>query len=206
MKTCELCGCEFTGRTHPGGRKERFCSDNCRVKAGYRRTRGLRTNAERLEAMHGARTPSLALAPEQAAWLAAMVDGEGCLAFHRRESRAADGQNYYFPAVTALCNTNETLVRHTATLLGGVAKTVRNRVANGKHKGRYEVKVKRLSMRAFLEAIRPYLVAKTRQADLLLEYLGTHDAMLVRTAPPLRFEQIWREMATLNRRGVSQEV
>ena len=198
-KECRYCGRELPPEHVGRGRQKQFCNDNCRVKLGYRRKFGVTTNYERrmrrLKKPYGIPQWSEA----EKAWLAMAIDGEGSVSFIRTQKRNRTGY-YYHPTVT-FNNTDLRLIERFEYL---AQVTTRQRIeSRGNFKARYTVKVERVAMVALLQAILPYLIAKKRQAEIVIAFCEKHNQLPVRTPPLDEFESMWAEARALNKRGVS---
>ena len=185
---------------HDGkGRQKQFCNDNCRVKLGYRRKHGVTTNRERLER----RTPYIGpptLSEPEKAWLAAMFDAEGWIGLGKQQKKNGHCW-YYFGGVNPISNTNPALINRVVELLGKERTRTQSRKLHGNFKAIQNVLVERLYMSDVLQLVRPYLIAKGRQADIVIEFCTTHDALPVRTSPLDQFEKLHLECRALNKRG-----
>jgi len=109
------------------------------------------------------------------AWLAGIVDGEGCITFHRNRS----GSNKATPAFY-VCNTNETLMLKVVSILKseGIEYYYRVRTKSEESKKNrgwkdvYSLRVSKIdSLTKFLLLIRPYLISKCQQSDLVYQSL-----------------------------------
>ena len=203
MKTpsaeCGHCGVSLPP-AHPGrGRQKQFCTDNCRVKAGYRRKYGVTTNRERLLRIAGDYEPASMTEPQKA-WLAAMVDGEGFISInHHKNDR--DDRGSFFPVI-GVCNSNKLLLQEVRGIVGQGYTMVRWRRAHQNQKAVGTVTIGRVAMQDVLLAILPYMIAKRRQAELAIEFCRIHDDLPVRTQPLEQFATMHREARLLNKRGV----
>lgn len=130
------------------------------------------------------------------AWAAGFIDGEGHIRLWHSVGR---GQFH-----TALIASQKDLapLHRLQVLYGGRVKT-RRRLDNRHPVSDWSL-TGRNNLISALEAVRPYLVVKAPQADVLLEYLyGTesgHPSPLV-VAERIRREALAARMADLNRRG-----
>jgi len=196
MNTCPHCGEDLPPRHVGRGKQKTFCSDNCRVKFAYRQRNPKKaTNADRRGP-----PPGLKLRPVDRAWLAAFWDGEGYIGILRRRRRSGE-RFYYFPLVQAF-NTNHALLSHVVGLIGAADIYTFERPNSQRHHKRIgRCAVRRHTMTLFLRAIYPYLVAKKRQAEIVMEFCGISDRCYVREYPEETYEKMWREMKALNQRG-----
>lgn len=140
------------------------------------------------------------LTPEEAAYIAGVWDGEGSIQLTRRRRRSKTGKEKLSLRVS-VANTSEELVRWLRTRLGSVSIVVRQGGTN--KKPCYVVNLYRIpDIEKLLAQIRPYLIVKAKQADLLLRYCAirrgaNHGEHL---AEELNMVQ---ELKVLNRRGAS---
>lgn len=103
------------------------------------------------------------------AWLAGIIDGEGCISIFARA-------NFFVPSVK-IANTNELLINNCKRILeiGGIEYCVRfNDRGNRKNaKPSWELSLEsRPRVIAVLNMVYPYLVSKKAQADLILDWCG----------------------------------
>lgn len=103
------------------------------------------------------------------AWLAGIIDGEGCISIMKRGSN-------FIPTVK-IANTNETLINNCVKLLNeaGIEFNLRysDRGERKNAKPAWELAMEsRPRVIAFLNLIYPYLIAKKQQADLVLNWCG----------------------------------
>ena len=108
---------------------------------------------------------------EKYIWIAAWIDTEGSINLHRQR-----GAEYSFgfgwrPSIS-IGNTNEGVLITLAYLIGkGNIRLKKRATALLTHKPMYELYISPNQCRELLPLIRPFLVLKHRQADLLLEAL-----------------------------------
>ena len=101
------------------------------------------------------------------AWLAGIIDGEGCISLFRRST-------YYVPSVK-IANTNEKLINRCKEILdsAGIEYSVRysDRGERKNAKPAWEICLEsRPRVVAILTLIFPYLVSKDEQAKLVLNW------------------------------------
>jgi hypothetical protein len=137
-------------------------------------------------------------------YLAAMIDGEGCIAIWRTEARAHDfsvsGKTYgSFNMRITITNTNVDLMRWLVASFGGSYILKRDwSKSDNPWKNSYEWRPKgENNTKQTLLGILPYLVIKREQAKLGLEYIA-----LPRNCPAER-EPIYIKMRQLNQKGKS---
>ena len=141
-------------------------------------------------------------------YLAALIDGEGCISIYRRLS---DGEKYtrvhkvkantnpynQFSMRISIANTNLTLMKWLITSFGGVYYLKRE--GNGKHKTSYEWRPKgRANVEKLLLGILPYMIMKTEQAKIALEYIRM---TLSGERNPSKREELYLKAKDLNRKG-----
>ena len=123
-------------------------------------------------------TPSLrCLTDLERVWLAAIIDGEGCIRINRVRREKHKALWRYYPAIE-FTNTNEALVKRFVELtepwVTSIGEYPNNHfVKNAKR--RFQVSIRYKDCRAFINAIRPFLIAKGAQADLALEFLDIQE-------------------------------
>jgi hypothetical protein len=149
---------------------------------------------------------------ERYIWLAAWVDTEGNISIARREGEKYRNRSFWLPYI-AIANTSLEAVAVLQSVTGGTVRTVQRRKEGWRD--RHTVYVSPAKCRVLLPAIRPFLVVKQRQADLIIEALhllednrrwaggGKAQYRDRIDANFARLSQIHQEMRGLNRRGAS---
>ena len=112
-------------------------------------------------------------------WLAAITDGEGCIRINRTRRKFAGGKHgwRYWPVIE-FTNTNEALVHKFVSLTEPWVTRVReygNDHFCENAKRRFQVEIRHRACEDFLHAIRPYLLGKGEQADLMIEFVTLQD-------------------------------
>ena len=198
---CLFCGAELPPPQHWRQKKRLYCNDNCRSKDGYfRRQGGPVTNIQRAERLYG-KCELPQWQEWEKSWLAAFVDAEGWigLTVHKQKGRTSPG--FPMPQI-GIANNSIPVITRIQELLG-----TRWTMLHDSHKTEIgfrqvrSVRIKRQAMLPFLEAIRPYLIGKTEQADLVMAFLRRHNDLPVRTRPLPEFFETMALMAKLNKRG-----
>ena len=103
------------------------------------------------------------------AWLAGIIDGEGCISIHSRA-------NHFVPIVK-IANTNDLLINHCKLILDGAGidycVTFNDRGDRKNAKPSWELSLEsRPRVISVLNMVHPYLVSKKAQADLVLKWCG----------------------------------
>lgn len=107
---------------------------------------------------------------EECAYLAGLIDGEGCLSIYRLTNRTCK-RGYTFAGRITVTNTDlDTLVE--LRELWGIGR-VRARTLQPKRKPSYSWEFSPREIKVFLPKIMPYLHIKQRQAKLLMSFLNT---------------------------------
>lgn len=110
------------------------------------------------------------LSPTQAAYLAGLIDGEGCISYRmEKDSRPIDGPKRYPSLKVDITNTNEELIRWTEAIVGDGYVYHAKAYQNQNHKTRWSITWKSNKAIALLGAILPYLTIKKSRAELMLE-------------------------------------
>jgi hypothetical protein len=110
-------------------------------------------------------------------WLAAITDGEGCIRINRTRRKDTRAGWRYYPVIE-LTNTNKALVDKFVALTKSWVTRIRE--YSNDHfcknaKRRFQVEIRNRSCEDFLHAVRPYLLAKGEQADLMFEFIALQD-------------------------------
>jgi hypothetical protein len=103
-----------------------------------------------------------------AAWLAALIDGEGTICFQERENRETAN---HIGIRLSIVNTNTELLARVQEIIGyGGTDTPSPRLRSDGSEGRpvYSWQVTNAKAASVIAAVRPYLIAKRTQADLAL--------------------------------------
>ncbi len=136
------------------------------------------------------------------AYLAGILDGEGCLCIHHRTNRG----RLSHAANISVVNTNARLIRWIQKRFGGGTRL--REWNNGKYKDSWTWSLcGGAEITAVLTAILPYLVIKQEQAELILEFCTTHKSR--GGVPKLTDEVIQRRaqmkarLSVLNRKGIA---
>ena len=164
---------------------------------------------------------------EQMAWLAAMLDGEGCIsayAFpaHRKAgmSRKDGTMKYRVKLLIAVTNTSEAIIAEVRRLFAVVGETNPvvhvHKIDRTKQKQCWRVHITSNGpVSRVLQAVRPWLVAKHGQADLVLAIAAHRERLIAKygkKATESRVENdTWlREqlgsLRTMNLKGPRKEV
>jgi hypothetical protein len=141
-------------------------------------------------------------------YMAALIDGEGCISIYRRLS---DGEKYtrvhkvkantnpynQFSMRVQITNTNLTIMKWLIANFGGVY--YQKTKGTDKHKAAYEWRPKgRNNVEKLLLGILPYMIIKTDQAKLGLEYIKmTIDG----ERNPSKREELYLRAKALNQKG-----
>ncbi len=139
-----------------------------------------------------------------AAWLAALIDGEGCIRIgcDRRSEKNPKHQDVYSISVT-VANTCVPLLEKAARLMGG-ANVRQNNV--GVNRPGYAVQVSGDKAAAIINAIKPWLIDKLPQANIALALqdtqrrAGTPKASYQSADGRAYKHRLWESMAAANRR------
>lgn len=146
------------------------------------------------------------LLPTEAAYVAGFIDGEGTLTIGRatrseRDSRAG----FSYEALLTISNTDLDALKRIAAMLGNGKIQVSDKRKVLGHKPAYRILLTPNQIRHVLPQIRPYLLVKARQADVLAMFLATKASGRNVTAESWQQWENWRaEIRTLNKRGLDQ--
>lgn len=146
------------------------------------------------------------------AYIAGIIDGEGCIAIHRRSGRGCK-YGYSFYGVLRVSNTNLALLEWLQTITG-LGAIVENKVT-GNRRRQWEWKVHSQQASGLLKLLYPYLRVKRENAEVLLGFLKfrRESEMVVRKlgGKGLPFK-LWKtqdsfylRMKDLNKRGLQND-
>jgi len=136
----------------------------------------------------------------QAAWLAALVDGEGCVGIWReRRPKNRSGFRYY--AALEVVNTCRALIDAVSALLGGNTWVKDGRL-KPKHKVVYVARIRRSVVGEVLRRIVPFLIVKPRQAEKVLEFCEILESAPMRASLVHDdLQRLYEQCKALNKRG-----
>lgn len=139
--------------------------------------------------------------PTVAAYLAALIDGEGTIGIFKTMGQRSLSPSYYVQVTVV--NTNTTLMRWLVDEIGGSSEPRKDsKSRDPRHKQAHHWRVHGLNVDALLEAIRPYLICKRKQADLALQLRALYRQGSVLTPADLSArEALKQQMHVLNKRG-----
>lgn len=154
-----------------------------------------------------------------AAWLAALIDGEGSIMLSRRTysgntaRTAVPGRASYRPVVVVAANTDPRLFEAIRTRLG-VGQVYEHAVngdpARARRRRQWSYRLNVGQIKDVLPHVRPWLVLKGEQADLLAEAMQIKEEItpgargfLPANRPPLlaRLDEIYLAIRAANTRG-----
>ena len=136
------------------------------------------------------------------AYLAGIIDGEGCITFikHKHEHNS---RGYIYEPKLEITNTNEDLINRCLKCMPKQAtKVYQDDKRKDYYKRCWSIRLQQYdSLLSFLKQIQPYLVAKQKQADMMIQYLeskitrryGKYTAKDIELAESIR---------KLNKRGI----
>jgi hypothetical protein len=152
---------------------------------------------------------------ERHIWLAAWLDAEGHISMDRREGERYRNRSFWLPYV-AIVNTCPAAVGVLQSVTDGAVRIEQRRKAGWRD--RYVVYISPAKCRILLPAVRPFLVVKQRQADLLIEALhllednrrwaggGKAQYRERIDANFVQLRHIYAELRALNRRGSNADL
>ena len=143
------------------------------------------------------------------AYLAGVIDGEGCIGI-RKTKRTGSFKSTRYSAVLTIGNTSRLLIEQLMAAFG--AGCVTYRYPTKTKRACYLWTVSSLGARHVLCNVHPYLIVKRRQAAVLLEFIDDFDSFkggrpgkkagqLVSAGELARRERLYQQMRSLNRVG-----
>lgn len=200
LKQCKQCGGFWT--VNHGG-TTRFCSRDCYDTWWSEARSKHEVRSQVAEKIHGA-VPSVELTDIQAAWIAGLIDGEGCLGIWR-ERRQGNKSGFRYRAVVQIANTNRALLDAVAAVLPGTIQLKDARRTSAlRHKPLYQFCVFSRCVGPVLKAVAPYLVIKKTQAEALMRFRDITDNAPVRASQDHELlEPLYQQCRALNRRGLA---
>ena len=150
--------------------------------------------------------------PDELAWLAGIIDGEGTINIiskpgSRKRKDGTRKRNYW--TFLQIVNTNEILVLKVIEIMKKLNANpyVWEKQATDKWKKAYQLSLQRMSkVKRVLEKIFPYLIAKRRQAEITLNFINSRLSKFQKGRgkcnPYTEEEMEWiNEIRRLNHRG-----
>lgn len=108
-------------------------------------------------------------------WLAAMIDGEGCMFIHKRKIGQSNGQGYFRKSDTysvglEVANTHESIVQRCMDITGQGSICRVERESGNRHRNipLYRWNMRSNQCREIIREVYPYLVGKKQEARLML--------------------------------------
>lgn len=148
-------------------------------------------------------TSDKTLSEAEAGYLAGFLDGEGCLTIGRAHRKGYRSGHSYF-AIMTLANTNLDALHHIAKLAGNGKIQLQDKRDRPEHKTLYRLFFGAGQIRKVLPQLQPYLLVKSRQAELLLDFLNIKESGRYRTDKYWHeCEQLRAEIRGLNARGLT---
>lgn len=133
------------------------------------------------------------ISEQEKAWMAALVEGEGCLslAYERRIPKGRDFEAVFTVVTVHISNTNPYLIRAASEIWKRLGMRFHYIWSKGKGNWADQITMKCNSVgssKKLLEAIRPYLRSKLVEADILLEYANYRETLIKNRGPDGRYK------------------
>lgn len=138
------------------------------------------------------------------AYLAGIVDGEGCIRVARHSTYP-----HRFNCILTVTNTNPVLMDWLKQTFGGNIST--HQPSNSNHKISYVWTISGSNSVKLVKIVKPFLKLKVEQASLLLSFWAIHESWNVRTGAPTFWgytEQaaaVAEAMRILNKKGAVED-
>lgn len=197
---CKRCGADIPYGPHVT--HSTFCSRSCR-ETYWADLKSKRLPQKVVAESRLGKIDKQDLTPTQASWLAGIIDGEGCISIWR-EKRPKNRSGYRFRAVLEMYNTNRDLIDSVKAMADGFVVVKRHgrwREGNG-HKECWKVTWNRRAIPGMLRMLRPYLVAKREQADLVMAFCDEMENAPMRASRVHEvLGEFHQQVKALNKRG-----
>jgi len=132
------------------------------------------------------------------AYIAGLVDGEGCIAITRRKIKRLSTNNWYYEPQVIVANTDKRMVDFLAGLYQGWIATPKK--LKYYYKQGYHWKITGDNMRQLLRDVLPHLVIKKKQAELILSFPAYNETGKPRTTIEKQQQRsLWLKMKGLNK-------
>lgn len=142
---------------------------------------------------------------EQLAYLAGIIDGEGCF-YTGRIKQGRYGSGYQYHTVIKIDNTSEELIEWLKATFGGGREYVWHKLKNPNWKPIYVWYASGKMLEYICKSIYPYLIIKKKQCELMLQFRATVKNRGSKVVEPEVLElrqSIIDQMHALNSRGPS---
>jgi hypothetical protein len=145
----------------------------------------------------------------EVAYLAGLIDGEGCISMTKDLHASGDRKVRYRVHLAVATTTSQILVDWLIRKLKPMKNGLNRKRENPKHATAYSVRLSEVPAEELLNRVRPYLVIKRRHADLFLRYRKIQEFSCnnrkahryqIKSIRKLR-DWFFNEFARLNRRG-----
>jgi hypothetical protein len=147
--------------------------------------------------------------PIKLAYLAGVIDGEGCIGI-RKTKRTGSCKSTRYAAAVTVGNTSRLLIEQLVGAFG--VGCVTYRYPTKTRRACYLWSLSSRGARDVLRAVQPYLVVKSEQASVLLEFIDNFDSFkgarpgkkggqLVSPEELARRERLYQQLRALNRVG-----
>jgi hypothetical protein len=201
LTKCRRCGQDIKIASRHATNK-RFCCKDC-YDTWWNEFRSKHVWGAELNVKLWGPAPKVELTEPQRAWLAALIDGEGWIGVVReRRPRNKSGWNYK-PTVE-IVNCNRQLLNAALECASGYSTLKHNRLRETNHRQTFSVRFNQRAIAALLEQIKPYLIVKRKQAELVIALCRLKETTPMRTSQNAdMFEALRGQIRALNRRGTS---
>ena len=140
----------------------------------------------------------------QLAYLAGIIDGEGCLGISKNTTKKQRQKNPKYQSEVCIINTDTRLMNWLKENFGGLVNE--RKIYGPNDKISYRWRIKESQHQIILKAIIPHLVIKTEQAKLIIKFLTNKtqnnlDGREVSQKEIIRREYYYQEIKKLNTRG-----
>lgn len=132
-------------------------------------------------------------------YIAGLFDGEGTIGI----TKPSPGARRRHRPVVAVCMTHERTVRALQAALGGNVREVNTSKYNPNAATRFDWRLSGQAALDFVESIRPWLITKRDQADIILRFEPGRRGVRLTDDQLMRRESLRQELARANQRGVN---
>ena len=141
---------------------------------------------------------------KQLAYIAGIIDGEGCLGISKNTTKKQRQKNPKYQSEVCIINTDTRLMNWLKENFGGLVNE--RKIYGPNDKISYRWRIKESQHQIILKAIIPHLVIKTEQAKLIIKFLTNKtqnnlDGREVSQKEIIRREYYYQELKKLNTRG-----
>lgn len=137
------------------------------------------------------------------AYIAGIIDGEGCVTISRKKDTMFDiNKKFHYIAEIYITNTNEDFIKKIKNILGGSNTLLINKGV-GNCKKCYQIRWSRQAdVYKILTCVRDYLIIKRKNAEIVMKFLDSRLGHNSRTEKYIEYEiDLYTQVREINKKG-----